>query len=90
MVLSTGKRADPARQQLAAFGIDINSPVNGVFLPRFKTSPNPSGAAVHASTHSHKYIDAVNEMMSWARNADEATDVLNYIRRQLQAGAWPM
>ncbi|GAA1380874.1 AHH domain-containing protein [Catellatospora chokoriensis] len=89
MVASTSPKAAPARQQLANFGIDINDPRNGVFLPRGSASPNPTGAAVHSKVHANVYYDTVNYLMSGARNASEGTDVLNYIRNQLQAGPWP-
>jgi hypothetical protein len=89
IVAHSDVRADPARRMLAGFGIDINAPENGVFLPRFLTSPNPTGAAVHSTTHTDAYYRTVNEMLGWARNADEARDVLGYIRNQLQAGSWP-
>ena len=89
IVASTAKKAAPARQQLANFGIDINDVDNGVFLPRRVASPNPTGASVHSRVHTNDYFEYVNDMMSAARNADEARDILTYIRGQLQAGYWP-
>jgi hypothetical protein len=89
IVASTSPKAASARALLKSFGMDINDADNGVYLPRGSASPNPSGMAVHSRVHTNSYYDAVNEMMSWARNAGEARDVLTYIKRQLQSGPWP-
>ncbi|MBS2966452.1 AHH domain-containing protein, partial [Actinocrinis puniceicyclus] len=89
IVASTSPKAASARAQLASFGIDINDADNGVYLPRGSASSNPLGMAVHSRVHTNLYYDNVNEMMSWAQNADQARDVLGYIRNQLQSGPWP-
>jgi hypothetical protein len=89
IVASTSPQAAPARSQLGKFGIDINHHDNGVFLPRRSSAANPTGASVHSKIHTRAYFAYVNEMMSGARNASEARDVLGYIRNQLLAGAWP-
>jgi len=89
IVASTSPKAAPARAQLDSFGIDINDSDNGVYLPRGSASSNPQGMAVHSRVHTNLYYDNVNEMMSWAQNADQARDVLGYIRNQLQSGPWP-
>jgi hypothetical protein len=89
MVASTSPKAASARAQLQSFGIDIHDADNGVYLPRGIASANPLGLAVHSQVHKNFYYDTVNGMMSWARNANEAQDVLGYIRTQLQSGPWP-
>jgi hypothetical protein len=89
IVASTSSKAASARADLQSFGIDINDADNGVYLPRGSASSNPLGMAVHSQVHTNLYYDTVNEMMSWARNANEAQDVLGYIRTQLQSGPWP-
>ncbi|WP_233273580.1 AHH domain-containing protein [Streptomyces broussonetiae] len=89
IVASTSPKAAAARQQLAKFGIDINDADNGVFLPRGSASVNPSGASVHSRIHTNDYYTYVNDMIGGARNADEARDVLGYLRSQLQGGYWP-
>jgi RHS repeat-associated protein len=89
IVASTNKKAAPARQQLANFGIDINDASNGVFLPIKTASKNPTGASVHTRIHTEDYYTYVNDLMAGARNAREARDVLDHVRRQLQGGYWP-
>ncbi|WP_405618248.1 polymorphic toxin-type HINT domain-containing protein [Streptomyces sp. NBC_00076] len=89
IVASTSPKAAAARQQLARFGIDINDASNGVFLPRGSASVNPSGASVHSRIHTNDYYANVNNLIGGARNASEARDVLEHLRRQLQGGYWP-
>ena len=89
IVASTSPKAASARSQLASFGIDINDADNGVFLPRGSASANPFGASVHSRIHTNDYYNTVNDLMSGARNADEARDVLGYMRGQLLGGYWP-
>ncbi|MER5259937.1 DUF6531 domain-containing protein [Streptomyces sp. NPDC002855] len=89
MVASTSKKAASARAQLQRHGIDINDADNGVFLPKGSASPNPNGTAVHSKVHTNKYYDTVNYLMSGTRNADEARDVLKYMRAGMLAGPWP-
>ncbi|MFE0132444.1 DUF6531 domain-containing protein [Streptomyces sp. NPDC059037] len=89
MVASTSKKAAAARAQLQRHGIDINDADNGVFLPKGSASPNPNGTAVHSKVHTNKYYDTVNYLMSGTRNADEARDVLKYMRAGMLAGPWP-
>jgi RHS repeat-associated protein len=89
IVASTSPKAAPARQQLSNVGIDINDARNGVFLPRSSSSPNPTGASPHSRIHTNDYYAYVNDLMSGARNASEAGDVLNHVRNQLLGGYWP-
>lgn len=48
-------RAKPSQAILAREGIGIDEAANGVFLPIYKTSPNPLGAQVHVEVHSGLY-----------------------------------
>ncbi|BCJ59918.1 hypothetical protein Jiend_33400 [Micromonospora endophytica] len=89
IVASTSPKAAAARAQLNRFGIGINDASNGVFLPRGSASANPGAMSVHSRIHTNDYYAYVNDMMSGARNAGEARDVLNHIRGQLQGGYWP-
>jgi RHS repeat-associated protein len=83
---SGSRRADEARDVLHDFGIDLDDPANGVFLPANSRSPNPTGAAVHSRLHTDYYYDTVNELLGSARTRDEAIDILNQIRQRLQSG----
>ncbi len=89
IVASASPKAASARAKLASVGIDINDADNGVFLPRGSASPNLTGASVHSRIHTNNYYGYVNDMMSGVRTANEARDVLNHIRNQLNAGYWP-
>jgi hypothetical protein len=81
--------ARPAHDVLTQFRIDINAAENGVFLPRDKDAPNPSGAAVHASLHTGPYYRAVNSALGQATNREEAIAILDRIRKRLLSGGYP-
>jgi RHS repeat-associated protein len=83
---SGSRRADEARAVLHDFGIDLDDPANGVFLPANSRSPNPTGAAVHSRLHTHEYYRVVNEMLGRARTREQAIEMLNEIRVRLQSG----
>jgi A nuclease family of the HNH/ENDO VII superfamily with conserved AHH len=84
IVAGTDPRAAPARKVLKDHGIGINDAVNGVFLPRFESSPNPDGAAVHASVHTDRYYAEVNSIVFAARSSKEdVIDALLLIRLAL-------
>jgi hypothetical protein len=55
--------AADARAVLARYGIDINDPVNGVWLPRNLSVPNPGGAAVHSTLHTDNYYGYINDQL---------------------------
>jgi hypothetical protein len=68
-------------------GIDINDPVNGVFLPAYANSPNPYGATVHGNLHTDKYYAAVTARL--LANPVGASKVLDDIRRELLNNTFP-
>jgi hypothetical protein len=78
--------AQQARDILEGFGIGINDPGNGVFLPASKRVPNPTGAAVHGSLHTEDYYAEVNRRLVAATTREEALVVLEEIRQELLAG----
>lgn len=90
IVAGTAAAADEARKILERWGIGINEAVNGVFLPAWRASPNPTGAAVHSTVHStvhtEEYYKTVTTMLKGATNRVEAIEVLQLIRQRLQAG----
>ena len=86
IVARTAKKAKPARDVLQDFKIDMDDAVNGVFLPANRKSPNPTGASVHASLHTNKYYEEVNEVLKQASTRAEVVDVLESIRAQLLVG----
>jgi RHS repeat-associated protein len=80
----------PARQVLSNFGIDINNPENGVFLPATSATQNPTGSVVHRGpTLTDDYIEYVNAQMSQASTREEALEVLQAIKDNLIAGNMP-
>jgi RHS repeat-associated protein len=85
--------AAPARAVLARFGVHLDEAANGVFLPRFSTSANPTGAMVHSELHSNQYAAQyyarVNQLLGQARTRDKVVETLGYIRDQLLAGRLP-
>jgi hypothetical protein len=71
---------------LEDFGIGINDAANGVFLPATGSSPNAMGAAVHASLHTKRYYEVVNELLAAAKTRERALAILAEIRQKLLAG----
>ncbi|MEV4482529.1 SpvB/TcaC N-terminal domain-containing protein [Micromonospora coxensis] len=89
IVASGAKAAAPARAHLASLGVGINEAANGVYLPRFVSSANPLGAAVHSTTHTPAYYDAVNRLILQAKTPAQARATLQWIGQQLATGKWP-
>jgi aspartyl/asparaginyl beta-hydroxylase (cupin superfamily) len=73
------RRADAARKVLNRFGIDMDDPANGVFLP----------PAQHVRLHTNEYYDAVNQELAAASTKAEAEDILRSIARRLAEGKFP-
>jgi hypothetical protein len=61
----------------------------GVFLPATKDTPSRGPEAIHRSLDTYQYIDAVNGALQQAMTRQEAIDILQMIRRSLQAGGYP-
>ena len=86
IVAGNAKRAADARDVLRRFGIGINDAVNGVFLPATRTSPNPTGAAVHSTLHTKRYYETVDKMLRPAKTRAEVEAILREIGRILLTG----
>ena len=75
--------ADLARKILKDFGIDLDDPANGVFLPRNKETPNPEGATVHERLHkpeaAREYYMAIALALLSAGSKSEALNILRGI-----------
>jgi hypothetical protein len=89
IVAGRAPQAAEARRVLERYGIGINDPSNGVFLPKNLSVPNPNGAYVHSILHRKAYYSAVNELLSQASSRQEVLNVLSYIRDRLLAGELP-
>lgn len=89
IVAGKASAAAKARAVLRRFGIKINDPVNGVYLPGSKAAQAAaaSSATVHAGGHSSAYYEFVNEMLEAATTRQEAETILWMLRSMLLAGA---
>lgn len=93
IVAGDDKRADEARQILDTYNIDVNSAMNGVYLPHASDNCDGSGSAYHRSVHTDQYYERVNELLREAvAGLDEVQAVrainatLNMIRTNLMQG----
>ncbi len=75
----------PAMKKLRDFGIDPNSPSNGVALPKLKDSGSLS--AQHSGGHCRKYYDLVERLVSSANTKEDVVNVLALVRVELLSGA---
>ena len=82
-------RAKQALDVLDKFGIDVDDAVNGVFLPGFKTSPNPLKKAVHGNVHTNAYYTAINNRLGDAKSPYQARRILQEIADELEKGIVP-
>jgi A nuclease family of the HNH/ENDO VII superfamily with conserved AHH len=73
------KRVDPARKILDRFGIDLDDPANGIFLPK----------ARHDRLHGNRYYDAINRELANATTKSEAEQILQSIAQRLEEGTFP-
>lgn len=71
--------AEPARKALERFGINLDEPANGVFLPEVQ----------HDHLHTNAYYEAVNRELATARTKAEAEQILRSIARRLAEGKFP-
>ena len=74
-----------SRDRLQKFGIDINDPVNGVFLPSSKNVARAARtrAIPHAIVHTKGYKRYVNNRIREAKTRADVIDVLDEIRAML-------
>jgi hypothetical protein len=86
MVASGAEKAAEARDILKQHDIDIDSAINGVFLPRKRGISN---AVYHPELHTNAYYERVNQLLRNANTKSEVIDVLKYIRQQLLNGTFP-
>ena len=88
-IVGSGKRAKPANDILMKYGIDVDSHVNGVFLPRNSNSSVPG--LQHTGRHTNDYIDRVNMEIVAAEKIggkDAVLNQLDQIRDKLLNGTY--
>ena len=79
-----GNSTPLASSKLKQFGIDINDPVNGIFLP----SSDRSGlrGVVHRGGHTQEYYDYIEQMFSQCKSKKDCYEVLDEIKSDLYKG----
>jgi hypothetical protein len=82
-------RAKQALAILKKFGIKVDDAVNGVYLPGYKTSPNPLGKVVHGNLHTDGYYIAVEKALTGAKTQAEVIQRLRIIAWKLEHGIMP-
>jgi RHS repeat-associated protein len=85
IVAHSAPAAAPARAVLAHYGIDINSALNGVFLPRSRVVA-VAGSATHSTLHTNAYYDFVNSMLAGCRSRPQAEAALRELAELLRTG----
>jgi hypothetical protein len=80
--------AKESRELLKKFGIGINDADNGVFLTanKYTARATKSQTAVHSTLPSKAYYKTVYNMLSVAKNEQEARVILRYIKSKLLSG----
>lgn len=81
------KRSNYLRDKFNAWGIDINSAENGVFLPSKPGSAAPG--SYHPSLNNDDYHNQIRLDFTGVSSRQEALDVLRHIREQLLSGTHP-
>lgn len=79
-----GNATPKAQEKLQKFGIDINDPMNGIFLP----ADGQSGlkGTVHVGKHNHDYFDYIENLFSNCKSKQDCYDVLDKIKDGLYKG----
>jgi len=78
-------KTSPAMKKLEAFGIDPNSPSNGVALPKKAIHGDYSSA--HGGRHCNRYYKMVETIVMGANDKEEVVNALAAIRVELLSGA---
>jgi hypothetical protein len=82
-------KAKGARKILDKFGIDVDHPANGVFLPGSKGSPNPKGSIVHAILGNNtKYYETVEKFLEKSTSQADALRRLRKLGELLENGTF--
>lgn len=79
-----GEKTPKAAEILKSFGIDINDPMNGIFLP--SSSRSGLRGTVHRGGHSQDYYDYVEQMLSNCKTREDCYEVLDKIKNELYRG----
>lgn len=79
-----GNSTPIAASKLDKYGIDINDPMNGIFLP----SSDRSGlrGVVHRGGHTDDYYNYIEQMFSQCKSKEDCYEVLDKIKSDLYQG----
>lgn len=79
-----GGSSEPARFKLEKYGIDINDPRNGIFLPSDEKSVLKG--PVHTGKHTDNYFKAVNEEFKNCKSQLDCINALERVKQKLLDG----
>ncbi len=83
-IVGGGKASAPAREILERYGIDINDPRNGIFLPM--SPENILKGTNHPGKHQDEYFFEVNRRLGEARSKDQCLEILDDLKEELYKG----
>lgn len=73
---------------LAKYDIDINDPINGIFLPNDVNSPLKG--VIHEGKHISDYFDTVNQRLRMASSREDCLEILQSIKEDIINGELPL
>jgi hypothetical protein len=79
---------DDLRRQFGAWKVDLNDAANGVWLPGSQSALDSEGS-YHNRLHNSDYRRAVERAFEGVASREDALEVLDRIRGQLEAGTFP-
>lgn len=79
IIPATDKDSQIARDILKKYGIDINDPINGVYLPTAKNIATTQGIE-HNGRHPQSYSNKINNLISLADNKGGVTEILKTLQ----------
>ena len=83
-IVGGGKDSAPAREILERYGIDINDPRNGIFLPM--SPENILKGTNHPGKHQKEYFYEVNRRLREAKSKDQCLEILDDLKEELYKG----
>lgn len=82
------KELAPSYKKLKKYGIDINDPMNGIFLPTSETSVLKG--TKHSGGHTRDYYNYVNSKFATANSKEDCYRVLDELKHELFEGVTPL
>ena len=79
-----GNRTPIAAAKLKKYGIDINDPRNGIFLP--DSGESGLKGVVHKGNHSNDYYDYIEQRFANCKSKEECLEVLDDVKNELYTG----